>query len=101
MGPQSTAMTGGSKVITKTNTSYLWYLNSINLRTFKIEIPLSRSRTYISSPEPPSFVSDSQIEPKAADSGSRADDAATTSRWKCLEVIPTSRDTENDPSATF
>ena len=49
-------MAGGSKVITKTNTSYLWYLNSINLRTFKIEIPLSRSRTYISSPEPPSFV---------------------------------------------
>ena len=47
------------------------------------------------------LYSDSQIEPKAADSGSRADDAATTSRWKCLEVIPTSRDTENDPSATF
>ena len=55
-GYGSTAMAGGSKVITKTNISYLWYLNSINLRTFKIEIPLSRSRTYISSPEPPSFV---------------------------------------------
>ena len=29
------------------------------------------------------------VESKAADSGSLADDAVTTSRWKCLEVIPT------------
>ena len=49
-------MAGGSKVITKTNQAISGYQNSINLRTFKIEIPLSRSRTYISSPEPPSFV---------------------------------------------
>ena len=31
------------------------------------------------------------VESKAADSGSLADDAVTTSRWKCLEVIPTPR----------
>ena len=32
----------------------------------------------------------SQVEFKAADSGSQADDVTTTSRWKGLEVIPTS-----------
>ena len=98
MGPQRA---GGSKVITKTNTSYLWYLNSINLRTFKMKYRYLEVEhtSQVQSRRP--LYSDSQIEPKAADSGSRADDAATTSRWKCLEVIPTSRDTENDPSATF
>ena len=68
------------------------YQNPSKLRALKIEawskyeVELHlKSRAAVRS----TLAHGSQAEFKAADSGSRADDATTTSRWKCLEVIPT------------
>ena len=56
----------------------------IEIQRLEVELRL-KSRAAVRS----TLAHGSQVEFKAADSGSRADDATTTSRWKCLEVIPT------------